>query len=442
MRYGRGIDARRTGPETLAELLLPAKVDAAVLEERYGPLLALVRRMLGVDPNSSGYLEIWPPAFRTYNLIVPNFFNLPLSVFGFATAPEILGLAMYASSRAAGCMYCSAHSCTLAMRRGMSADKLAQAIGAVSDDALTAKEKAVVAVAAGLSSQPPTLASEHVTALRQCFSEGDVAWIVAVVAMMGLLNKTMDMFGLELEEAVYEDVHPVIGASGWREGRHRVAESRGPIIPLAADTLRSKLGWIPYLPAALRADKRWTDGIPDGAVEARKLLHEHVGHDFPVLSRLESPRVVKALTTALRDAFREEDSVVGTPTKVVAGLVFAAHNDDRGLVTASVAMAERAGVSPDVVEAVIAYAREPLASDDAWVDDAAEAISAIDGLSKGARAALLLAKGGASSPVRLPPELLARCEGALEPAAIVEVVVWLGLLQLLRRFDVFYGLSP
>ena len=25
-----------------------------------------------------GYMEIWPTAFRSYNLMVPNFFNIPL----------------------------------------------------------------------------------------------------------------------------------------------------------------------------------------------------------------------------------------------------------------------------------------------------------------------------------------------------------------------------
>jgi hypothetical protein len=50
-----------------------------VLHERYGPLLELVRRLIGVVPNCDSYLEIWPTGFRSYNVIVPNLLNLRVS---------------------------------------------------------------------------------------------------------------------------------------------------------------------------------------------------------------------------------------------------------------------------------------------------------------------------------------------------------------------------
>ena len=37
---------------------------------------------------------------------------------GFGAPRDIVGLAMYAASRAAQCAYCSAHSCSFALRRG------------------------------------------------------------------------------------------------------------------------------------------------------------------------------------------------------------------------------------------------------------------------------------------------------------------------------------
>jgi hypothetical protein len=48
-----------------------------VLEDRYGAILRLVDTVLGVVPNCDPYLEIWPPAFRTYSIMVPNLLNLP-----------------------------------------------------------------------------------------------------------------------------------------------------------------------------------------------------------------------------------------------------------------------------------------------------------------------------------------------------------------------------
>ena len=103
--------------DTLAALLQAEAVPMAVLHERYSSLLELVRRVIGVVPNCNPYLEVWPPAFRTYNVMVPNLLNLPFIVWGFGAPRSTLGLAMYVSSRAAGCMYCSAHSCTFALRR-------------------------------------------------------------------------------------------------------------------------------------------------------------------------------------------------------------------------------------------------------------------------------------------------------------------------------------
>jgi hypothetical protein len=77
----------RAGDATLAALLRDDKVPWDTLEARYGSLLELVEILLGVVPNCDPYLEIWPPAFRTYNIMVPNFLNLPAPIFGVGGAP-------------------------------------------------------------------------------------------------------------------------------------------------------------------------------------------------------------------------------------------------------------------------------------------------------------------------------------------------------------------
>ena len=52
---------------TLVPLLREEMVAWETLEERYGGLLELVEVLLGVVPNCDRYLEIWPPAFRSYD---------------------------------------------------------------------------------------------------------------------------------------------------------------------------------------------------------------------------------------------------------------------------------------------------------------------------------------------------------------------------------------
>jgi hypothetical protein len=106
----------------LVELLAREAVPFETLHTRYGSLLELVRRVMGVVPNCDPYLEIWPTAFRTYNVMVPNLLNLPFMMWGAGAPRATVGLAMYVASRTAGCAYCSAHACTFALRRGASVE--------------------------------------------------------------------------------------------------------------------------------------------------------------------------------------------------------------------------------------------------------------------------------------------------------------------------------
>ena len=85
----------------LVELLEQEAVPFETLHTRYGSLLELVRKLLGVVPNCDSYLEIWPPAFRTYNVMVPNLLNLPFPGWGLGAPRSTVGLAMYVSSRTA-----------------------------------------------------------------------------------------------------------------------------------------------------------------------------------------------------------------------------------------------------------------------------------------------------------------------------------------------------
>src|SRR6188768_1585921 len=131
--------------ETLAESLKYASVDWKKLHYNYNPLLNLVRELIGIIPNCDPILEIWQPGFRTYNLLVPNMFNLPNTLFGNKSLKASMGLAMYASSKAA-CAYCTAHACSFALRRGARTEAIA--------GSRTPKEQAVVTMAEALAHVP------------------------------------------------------------------------------------------------------------------------------------------------------------------------------------------------------------------------------------------------------------------------------------------------
>ena len=343
--------------DTLVPLLAEHRVSWDSLHDRYGPLLALVRTLIGVVPNCDQYLEIWAPAFRTYNIMVPNFLNLPFSVFGVGGAPaDVVGMGMYVASRTAGCPYCSAHSCSFALRRGASVDKVAQTIvgGTLP---FTPGELATVAVARSLAQVPCTLTAAERDALTSHFGPANAEWIVAGIAMMGFLNKFMDAIGVELESSVVAETATTLGP-GWSAGKAGAAlEAAGRrTTPPPADSLWTKLRIVPYMPSALRLDRQWLRGVPNGWPAVGGFLRDSTGHDFPVLAHVRHARVVRSVAAMLRENLDPATTVIGLDVKILAGVVFAEIVADRSLGADVRALAAKQGVQESALEAARRFA--------------------------------------------------------------------------------------
>ena len=395
---------------SLAPLLHDDRVPWGTLERDYAPVLKLVETLLGVVPNCDRYLEIWPPAFRTYNVMVPNFLNLPAPALGVGTPGAAIGLAMYVSSRAAECPYCSAHSCSFALRRGATAEQMARALvaeGASFDEG----ELATVAVARSLARVPCELTAAERDELVRVYGAKQAEWIVLAAVMMGFLNKFMNAIGVELEESVVAEVDDLMG-DGWSPGAAGAGLPADVATkpPPPADGVALRLRLLPLLPRVIRLDLRWQKGVPKAWPEAGAFLRERTGHDFPVLSRLHHKRVVRAITTMLRDNLDPTTTLIGLDVKVRAGEIFAATVGDEALAADVRALAGRHG-------------------------------SAADDPQDARRTALLaLARAASPSPVEIGDEVVAACrEAALPSAEIVELVCWLSVLQMLHRLTCFYG---
>jgi hypothetical protein len=408
---------------TLAEILAPAAVGFPTLHRRYGSLLELVRRLIGVVPNCDRYLEIWPVAFRSYNVMVPNLLNLPFFLWGAGAPKTPVGLAMYVSSRVASCMYCSAHTASFALRRGAAETKVADPRAV----ALTEAERAAVAVAEAISRVPAGPVDAERDGLHGALSRGDAEWVVLAVAMMGFLNKAMDALGVELEATTVDEVRPLIERSGWSAGRHRVVPTEGVAAPSRADDLALKLGLIRLLPSALALDRRWTAGVPSRWPAVGDFLRARTGYDFPVLRHLTHARAIRAIATMLRDNCAPGESHLGLEVKHRAALVYATVVGDDALAGAARVLARGAGAGD--LDAVARFGAEPAEFDD---DGAVERAERAHG------AALVLAKAASHSPARISPRVV---EGSRVLAAegVVELVSWLSVLQLIHRLGSFYG---
>jgi alkylhydroperoxidase family enzyme len=416
----------RQSNDVLASLLKQDSVPMETLHQRYGALLQLVRILIGVVPHCDTYLEIWPPAFRTYNLLVPNLLNLPFSVFGLGGAPkDIVGMGMYVVSRTAECPYCSAHTCSFALRRGASPEKMAQAL--VGGDRFTAGELATIAVARSLGRIPSELNQDERAALNDCFSPQQAEWIVAGMVMMGFLNKFMDAIGVELEASTVAEVTATMGAD-WSAGK--AGRDLDPAAPATApprpDSVWKKLSVLRFAPAALRLDRQWQKGVPDRWPAVGDFLRHRTGHDFPVLSRMHNARCIRAVASALRENLDAATSVTGLEVKALAGSVFAAVVADQPLAQDVRALGLHLGLSGQQLDEAAQFALK--AELQPPVNDPK------------ARAVLFLARAASPSPAQVTAEIVELCrQSGLSSQAIVELITWISVLQMLHRLGSFYA---
>ncbi len=436
---------------TLAEMIEPASIGFDELEKDYRPMLKLVEQLIGVVPNCDPVLEIWPTGFRTYNLLVPNLLNLPISLVGQGAPKDLVGLAMYTSSRAAECMYCSAHTCSFALRRGTTPEAL---VGDYSP-----REAAVARVAEGISRVPADLTKADVAEIESFLSPDEIEWVVLSAAMMGFLNKFMDTMGIELEEAAIHDVEDLIGPTGWQVGKHgwnsedmidgdmiggrplrpRSTNGTGPsgaqrpgYLDVPQDSLGTYFRVIRQAPGALRKERQWTKGMSSRIAPALLTLEADVGHSFPILASLQHSRAVRAIATVLRDNLDPELSVLGLRAKCLVGLVYARVVGNEVLTSEAIQLALT--LVPDIdhplLTAVGRFATAP--PETAMLPSQLSSVEA---------AAVMLAKVGSPSPSQVNEISIEAAAGSLSAAQIVEAVVWLSVQQLLHRLYVYYDAS-
>lgn len=419
---------------TLAEGLQPASVDFAILHQNYNPVLALVRELIGVIPNCDPLLEIWPPGFRTYNLLVPNFFNLPQTLFGKRVSKASMGLAMYAASRAASCAYCTAHSCSFALRRGATADAI---IGRRSP-----REAAVVALAEGLARIPADLTAAELKEVEKYYRPDEVEGLALAVSVMGFLNKFMNAMGVELEQEAIDDSGAVLGQTDWQPGYHvrgdyRFTHRGSPPV----DSLRTYLRVIRQAPGAVRLENQWTRGVPSTYGAVSTYLERHTGYGFPLLRPIGRKRILKTLATVLHDNLSAEQTAVGLRAKMVAGYIFSRFVANQGL---HQAICELAGqIMPALKSRYEMLDAAAETTPPTTVEDCRALMSLFEErlqLSSAEAAATVLALAATPSPAAINGAIIQVSRQHLSPAAMVETIVWLSVLQLLHRLTTFYTL--
>ncbi len=418
--------------KTLADGLKSASIDWQTLHKNYNPLLNLVRELIGIIPNCDPTLEIWPPGFRTYNLLVPNMFNLPNTIFGNKSFKASMGLAMYASSKAA-CAYCTAHTCSFALRRGARAE----AISGVR----TEKEQAVVTMAEKLAQIHSSLTITDIEAVRQYFSASETEWLVNAISMMGFLNKFMNAMGIELEQEAINDTAELLSEAGWQPGIHALNgfTVTKPAVP-KQDNLFTYLRVIRQAPGAIAWEKKWTKDVPFEYSKASEYLKQHTAHTFPILKPVKEKRVVQTLTTALRDNLNNEATVTGLKIKMYAGYIYSTlvYNEMLASEVRSLSAQWAPELTNEKFELLNEISQMEIPSDSASCENVIASLQEQFSLTQKEAVTILLAISVSYSPAQNNDAVTETVLKYLEPAAIVETVVWLSVLQLLNRLSSYY----
>lgn len=131
----------------------------------------------------------------------------------------------HVASKAAGCLYCQAHTALGAQNFRVSAEKLADVWNYAASPYYTAAERVALDFALAAAAQPNAVSDELFAALRAHWSEAQIVEILAVVAMFGFLNRWNDSMATPLEPVPLAVAQQAFGTQGWVPGKHQRATS-------------------------------------------------------------------------------------------------------------------------------------------------------------------------------------------------------------------------
>ena len=126
----------------------------------------------------------------------------------------------HVASKAAGCLYCQAHTLLGAQNFGVSEAKLADVWNYAASPHYSPRERVALDFALAAAAQPNEVTDELFARLREHWSEAEVVEILGVVAMFGFLNRWNDTMATPLEPVPTRVAAQAVGTQGWTPGKH------------------------------------------------------------------------------------------------------------------------------------------------------------------------------------------------------------------------------
>jgi uncharacterized peroxidase-related enzyme len=127
----------------------------------------------------------------------------------------------HVASKAAGCLYCQAHTLLGAKNFGVTEAKLADVWTYATSPHYTPRERVALDFALAAAAQPNEVTDALFARLREYWSEGEVVELLGVVAMFGFLNRWNDTMATPLEAVPNQVATDAAGERGWSAGKHQ-----------------------------------------------------------------------------------------------------------------------------------------------------------------------------------------------------------------------------
>jgi uncharacterized peroxidase-related enzyme len=170
------------------------------------------RRRMGFVPNSMLIMQRKPK-------LVKAFAELGDAVRADASIDRVLiALVSHVASRAAGCLYCMAHTAEGAAKA--KPEKLEAVWEFRTSPLFSEAERVALDFAIAAASVPNGVTDGMFAGLKKHYSDEQIIYIVAVVSLFGWLNRWNDILGTPLEDEPIEYGEKYLAPHGWTPGKH------------------------------------------------------------------------------------------------------------------------------------------------------------------------------------------------------------------------------
>jgi uncharacterized peroxidase-related enzyme len=140
-------------------------------------------------------------------------------VFAEGKTPMSLRLLVpYIASRAAGCMYCTAHCAALSEKYGLPIEKIQNIHDYANHPSFSDAERAALRIADKANKIPNQVMDEDFKELRKHYDDEAIAEIVSLIAMMSFYNKWNDTIATTVEKPPFDMASRSL--SWWSVGKH------------------------------------------------------------------------------------------------------------------------------------------------------------------------------------------------------------------------------